>query len=31
VLYWIGGDTGAELLFSAAQYAVEQIAGGQRR
>jgi hypothetical protein len=31
VLYRISGDTGAELLFSATQYAVEQLAGGQRR
>jgi hypothetical protein len=31
VLYRIGGDTGAELLFSATQYAVEQLTGGQRR
>ena len=31
VLYRIGDGTGAELLFSATQYAVEQLAGGQRR
>jgi hypothetical protein len=31
VLYRISGETGAELLFSATQYAVEQLAGGQRR
>jgi hypothetical protein len=31
VLYRIGGDTGAELLFSATQYAVEQLTSGQRR
>jgi hypothetical protein len=31
VLYRISGDTGAELRFSATQYAVEQLAGGQRR
>jgi hypothetical protein len=31
VLYRISGDTGAELLYSATQYAVEQLTGGQRR
>jgi predicted RNA-binding Zn-ribbon protein involved in translation (DUF1610 family) len=28
---WKADDTGAELLFSATQYAVEQLTGGQRR
>jgi len=31
VIYWITGDTGAELLFSATQYAIEQLTGSQRR
>jgi hypothetical protein len=31
VLYRITGETGAELLFSATQYALEQLEGGQRR
>jgi hypothetical protein len=31
VVYRISGETGADLLFSATQYAVEQLTGGQRR
>jgi RNase P subunit RPR2 len=31
VVYRITGETGAELLFSATQYAVEQLTGSQRR
>jgi hypothetical protein len=31
VLYRITGETGAELLFSATQHALEQLTGGQRR
>jgi hypothetical protein len=31
VVYRITGETGADLLFSATQHAVEQLAGGQRR
>jgi RNase P subunit RPR2 len=31
VVYRISGETGADLLFSATQYAVEQLTGSQRR
>ena len=31
VVYRITGETGADLLFSATQYAVEQLTGSQRR
>ena len=31
VIYRITGETGADLLFSATQYAVEQLTGSQRR
>src|SRR4029077_19339380 len=31
VIYRITGETGAELLFSAAQEAARQLAGGERR
>src|SRR5512142_931823 len=31
VIYWITGDTGAELLFSATQQAVRKLTGSERR